>query len=209
MASEERDGRVLLVGLTVLAVVGGAWWWRSAAPPPATAVPASGTAASVLALAPSGSTARTPGVWMVDPRTGEARQLSGTRRSMTLRPGAAPSAFPGRSTIVTAEDRAVLRESHVVWRETSRLAVGGRPVVRQVNPSSGDDYRLSVRCSGDGEVAVRVFGAARGARGVEPLLTCGGWLDMPVTGGTGEPVLVRFTAVRGVADLDARLVALY
>ncbi len=40
-------------------------------------------------------------------------------------------------------------------------------------------------------------------------LRCGEQLDVPVVGGRGELVQMRFVAIRGRAELDARLEALY
>ncbi|MEV5631665.1 hypothetical protein [Micromonospora tulbaghiae] len=200
MASEERDGRALLTVLTVLSLVAGAAWWRSAAPEPgaATAVPA-----------PSPSAEPISRTWRVDPSTGDAWPAR-PGRDPTLRAGRAPATEPDRSVVMRVEadgTARVLQVSHVVWRETSALTPGGPPVVRQVNPSRGDDYRLSVSCSGDGAVAVQLSGAGSGD--ARRFLRCGGRLELPLLGGTGAPVLVRFTGVRGRAELDARLEALY
>ncbi|WP_018788688.1 hypothetical protein [Micromonospora sp. CNB394] len=197
MASDERDGRVPLAVLTVLALVAGAAWWRAAAPEPGSATAAPATAEPI---------SRT---WRVDPSTGDAWPAR-PGGDPTLRARRGPAAEPDRSVVVRVEANGaarVLQVSHVVWRETSRLVPGGPPVVRQVSPSQGDDYRLSVSCSGDGSIAVQLSGAGTGdARRV---LRCGGRLDVPVLGGTGAPVLVRFSGVSGRAELNARLEALY
>ncbi|MEU9513727.1 hypothetical protein [Micromonospora sp. NPDC048169] len=198
MASDERDGRVPLAVLTALALAAGAAWWRAAAPEPgpATAAPAASAEAFFRTV-------------MVDPPTGVVWP---SRPGSDLPPGVRRGAVtePERSVVMRVEadgTARVLRMSHVVWRETSSLTPDGPPVVRQVNPSRGDDYRLTVSCSGDGVVAVRLSGAGDGdARRV---LRCGGRLELPVLGGTGAPVLVRFSGVRGRAELDARLEALY
>ncbi|MEU8338480.1 hypothetical protein [Micromonospora tulbaghiae] len=200
MASEERDGRVLLAVLTVLALAAGAAWWRSAAPEPGavTAVPVPPPSAEPIAR-----------TWRVDPSTGDAWPAR-PGRDPTARALRAPATAPDRSVVIRVEDDGtshVLQVSHVVWRETSALTPGGPPVVRQVNPSRGDDYRLTVSCSGDGAVAVQLSGAGSGD--ARRFLRCGGRLELPLLGGTGAPVLVRFTAVRGRAELDARLEALY
>ncbi|MBU8857460.1 MULTISPECIES: hypothetical protein [unclassified Micromonospora] len=200
MASDERDGRVPLTVLTVLALGAGAAWWRAAAPEPgaATAVPAPPASVEPIARA-----------WRVDPSTGDAwpaRQGG----DPTLRARRGPAAEPDRSVVMRVEANGaarVLQVSHVVWRETSDLTPDGPPVVRQVNPSRGDDYRLTVSCSGDGAVAVQLSGAGSGD--ARRFLRCGGRLELPLLGGTGAPVLVRFTGVRGRAELDARLEALY
>ncbi|MFI5835322.1 hypothetical protein ACIA5A_16770 [Micromonospora sp. NPDC051300] len=199
MASEERIRSAALVGLTVLVLTLGAWWWRSAAPWLGTTRGSTtedlvrsrveADAASGRAL-PGGSTGSDTVV--VDPGSGEVR------------------AEPGRSFWVHVDPDGATRPlevSHVVWRETSRLTAGGPPVVRQANPSSGDTYRLSVRCAGEGAVAVRVTGA--GDDDVERVLNCGGRVDVPLLEGTGSPVWVRFAPLRGEAELDARLEALY
>ncbi|QLQ38270.1 hypothetical protein [Micromonospora robiginosa] len=196
MASEERIRRAMLVGLTVLALALGVGWWRSAAPWLGTTrgsttddlvrsrVEADAAAGRAL---PTGSDAV-----VIDPGSGEVR--SGPDRSVWVHVDPDGSARP-------------LEVSHVVWRETSRLSPGGPPVVRQANPSSGDTYRLSVRCAGDGAVGVRVTGA--GGDDVERVLSCGSRLDVPLLEGTGSPVWVRFAPLRGEAELDARLEALY
>ncbi|MFG1675614.1 hypothetical protein [Micromonospora sp. NPDC049282] len=201
MASEERIRSAVLVGLTVLALALGAWWWRSTAPwlgtvPGPTSddlvrsrVEVDGAAGQVPPGQPTG---RDPLVVGVDPGSGEL--ASGPDRSVVIHVDPDGAARP-------------LEVSHVVWRETSRLTPGGPPVVRQANPSSGDTYRLSVRCSADGAVSVRVTGA--GAGDVERVLNCGGRLDVPLMEGTGAPVLVRFAPLRGETELDARLEALY
>ncbi|MGV9762717.1 hypothetical protein [Micromonospora tulbaghiae] len=200
MASEERDGRVLLSILTVLALVAGAAWWRSAAPQPG---------AATAAPAPFPSAEPISRTWRVDPSTGDAWP-SGPGRDPTLRVRRAPATEPDRSVMMRVErdgTARVLQVSHVVWRETSDLTPGAPPVVRQVNPSRGDDYRLSVSCSGDGSIAVQLSGAGTGD--AQRVLRCGGRLELPLLGGTGVPVLVRFTGVRGRAELNARLEALY
>ncbi|MFI6131073.1 hypothetical protein [Micromonospora sp. NPDC051141] len=196
MASEERIRRAVLAGLTVLTLAVGAWWWRSAAPWLGTTVGAStdDLARSRVDLgAGAGSTPEPPAprsrmVVEVDPRTGEVR---------------AP-------VVVDVEPDGGTRRgnvSHVVWRETSRLVPGGPPVVRQANPAPGDEYRLSVGCAGDGAVSMRVTGA--GADGVERVLSCGGQVNVGFLDGTGAPVWVRFAALRGEVELNARLEALY
>lgn len=188
----------MLVGLTVLALALGAWWWRSTAPwlgtiPGPTTDDLVRSRVEVDGAAGQGPpTGRDPSVVAVDPGTGEVR--SGPDRSVVIHVGPDGAARP-------------LEASHVVWRETSRLSPGGPPVVRQANPSSGDIYRLSARCSGDGVVAVRVTGT--GDDQVERVLNCGGRLDVPLLEGTGAPVRVRFAPVRGEVELDARLEALY
>ncbi|MCZ7435002.1 hypothetical protein O7598_01220 [Micromonospora sp. WMMC241] len=197
MASEERIRSAMLVGLTVLALTLGAWWWRSTAPWLGTT--GSSTTDDLVrsrvevedALGQARSTGREPAVVAVDPETGEVGP--GPDRSVVIHIDPDGSARP-------------LEVSHVVWRETSRLAPGAPAVVRQANPSSGDTYRLSVRCSGDGAaVALRVTGAGD----TERVLSCGAVLDIPLLEGTGAPVLVRFEPLRGEAELDARLEALY
>ncbi|MFI7303088.1 hypothetical protein ACIBM8_07745 [Micromonospora aurantiaca] len=200
MASDERDGRVPLTVLTVLALVAGATWWRAAAPEPgaATAVPVPPASAEPIAR-----------TWRVDPSTGDAWPARPGRdpTPLALR---APATAPDRSVVIRVEDDGtsrVLQVSHVVWRETSDLTPDGPPVVRQVNPSRGDDYRLTVSCSGDGAVAVQLSGTGSGD--ARRFLRCGGRLELPLLGDTGAPVLVRFTGVRGRAELDARLEALY
>ncbi|MBF5032178.1 MULTISPECIES: hypothetical protein [unclassified Micromonospora] len=200
MASDERDGRVPLTVLTVLALTAGAAWWRAAAPEPgaATAVPVPPASAEPVAR-----------TWRVDPSTGDAWPARPGRdpTPLALR---GPATAPDRSVVIRVEDDGtsrVLQVSHVVWRETSDLTPDGPPVVRQVNPSRGDDYRLSVSCSGDGAVAVQLSGAGTGD--AQRVLRCGGRLELPLLGGTGAPVLVRFSGVRGRAELDARLEALY
>ncbi|MEU7760457.1 MULTISPECIES: hypothetical protein [Micromonospora] len=200
MASDERDGRVPLTVLTVLALVAGAAWWRAAAPEPgaATAVPA-----------PPASAEPTARTWRVDPSTGDAWPAR-PGRDPTPRALRGPATAPDRSVVLRVEEDGtshVLQVSHVVWRETSDLTPDGPPVVRQVNPSRGDDYRLTVSCSGDGAVAVQLSGTGSGD--ARRFLRCGGRLELPLLGGTGAPVLVRFTGVRGRAELDARLEALY
>ena len=201
MASDERDGRVPLAVLTVLALTAGAAWWRWAAPEPGSV-----TAVSAPPPASAEPIART---WRVDPSTGDAWP-SRPGGDPTLRARRAPATDPDRSVVVRVEpDGAsrVLQVSHVVWRETSDLTPDGPPVIRQVNPSRGDDYRLSVSCSGDGSIAVQLSGAGTGD--ARRLLRCGGRLELPLLGGTGAPVLVRFSGVRGRAELNARLEALY
>ncbi|MEU1809334.1 hypothetical protein [Micromonospora aurantiaca (nom. illeg.)] len=200
MASDERDGRVPLTVLTVLALVAGAAWWRSAAPEPgaAPAAPAPATSAEPIAR-----------TWRVDPSTGDAWPAR-PGRDPAPRALRAPATEPDRSVVIRIEDDGtsrVLQVSHVVWRETSDLTPGGPPVVRQVNPSRGDDYRLSVSCSGGGSIAVQLSGTGTGD--ARRFLRCGGRLELPLLGGTGAPVLVRFTGVRGRAELNARLEALY
>ena len=200
MASDERDGRVPLTVLTVLALAAGAAWWRAAAPEPgaATAVPVPPPSAEPISR-----------TWRVDPSTGDAWPAP-PGRDPTLGARRAPVTAPDRSVVIQVEDDGtsrVLQVSHVVWRETSDLTPGGPPVVRQVNPSRGDDYRLTVSCSGDGAVAVQLSGTGSGD--ARRFLRCGGRLELPLLGGTGAPVLVRFTGVRGRAELDARLEALY
>ncbi|MET7470229.1 hypothetical protein ACFYON_11245 [Micromonospora sp. NPDC005686] len=198
MASDERDGRVVLAVLTVLALVAGAAWWLSAAPEPGPA-----TAAPDASVEPLSRTL------MVDPSTGAAwPSRPGSDLPLGVRRGAVTE--PDRSVLMRVEadgTARVLQTSHVVWRETSGLTPDGPPVVRQVNPSRGDDYRLTVSCSGDGAVAVQLSGAGSGDG--RRFLRCGGRLELPVLGGTGAPVLVRFSGVRGRVELDARLEALY
>ncbi|MEV6519403.1 hypothetical protein AB0M37_26860 [Micromonospora chalcea] len=201
MASEERDGRALLAGLTVLALLLGSGWWRSAAPEP-------GPATSAV----SASVDLTPRNWRVDPSTGEARPVprAGRDAGASLGPRRGPRAEPDRSVVIQVEDDGttrVLQMSHVVWRERSRLTPGAPPVVRQVRPTRGDHYRLSVSCAGDGVVAVLVSGV--GDDDFRRALRCGEQLDVPVVGGRGELVQMRFVAIRGRAELDARLEALY
>ncbi|MFI2710302.1 hypothetical protein ACH495_09260 [Micromonospora sp. NPDC018662] len=197
MVSEERIRAAMLVGLTVLAVALGGWWWRSTAPWLGTTVGASAddlarsrvdVDAAVGAAPPEQPTARSRMVVEVDPRTGEVRS----------------------PVVVDVEPDGGTRQgdvSHVVWRETSRLSPGGPPVVRQANPSRDDEYRLSVSCAGDGAVSMTVSGA--GSDGVERVMGCGGRVNVSLLGGTGAPVLVRFAAVRGEVELDARMEALY
>ncbi|MEV0001292.1 hypothetical protein AB0H28_03255 [Micromonospora sp. NPDC050980] len=196
MASEERIRSATLVGLTVLALTLGGWWWRSSEPwLGSTAGPTTDdlVRSRVTVEGPVGQAPPTDlAPLVVDPGTGEV--ISRPDSSMVVRVG------PDGST-------RQLEVSHVVWRETSRLTPGERPVVRQANPSSGDTYRLSARCSGDGAVVVRVTGT--GGDDVERVLNCGGLLDVPLLEGTGAPVWVRFAPLRGEAELDARLVALY
>ncbi|MDG4804325.1 hypothetical protein [Micromonospora sp. WMMD980] len=197
MVSEERIRLAALVALTVLAVTLGAWWWRSTAPWLGTT---GGATTDDLvrsrverAFGQDRSTGRDPAVVVIDPDTGEVGP--GPDRSVVIHVGPDGSARP-------------LEVSHVVWRETSRLTPGAPAVVRQANPSSGDTYRLSVRCSGAGAaVALRVIGT--GAGDTERVLSCGARLDIPVLEGTGAPVWVRFEPLRGEAELDARLEALY
>nr|WP_030502848.1 hypothetical protein [Micromonospora purpureochromogenes] len=199
MASEERDGRALLAGLTVLALLLGSAWWQSAAPQPG---PATSAAPASADLAPRN--------WRVDPSTGEARPVPRAGREVALDNRRVPRAEPDRSVVIQVEDDGttrVLQVSHVVWRERSRLTPGGPAVVRQVRPTRGDNYRLSVSCAGDGLVAVLVSGI--GDDEFRRALRCGGQLDVPVVGGSGELVQMRFVAIRGRADLDARLEALY
>ncbi len=199
MASEERDGRALLAGLTVLALLLGSAWWRSAAPQPG---PATSAAPASVDLAPRN--------WRVDPSTGEARPVPRAGREAALDNRRVPRAEPDRSVVIRVEDDGttrLLQVSHVVWRERSRLTPGGPPVVRQVRPTRGDNYRLSVSCAGDGLVVVLVSGL--GDDEFRRALRCGGQLDVPVGGGSGELVQMRFVAIRGRADLDARLEALY
>ncbi|WP_174534065.1 hypothetical protein [Micromonospora chalcea] len=199
MASEERDGRALLAGLTVLALLLGSAWWRSAAPQPG---PATSAAPASADLAPRN--------WRVDPSTGEARPVPRPGRDAVSDIRRVPRAEPGRSVVIQVEDDGtthVLQVSHVVWRERSRLTPGGPPVVRQVRPTRGDNYRLSVSCAGDGVVVVLVSGL--GDDDLRRALRCGGQLDVPVVGGRDELVQMRFVAIRGRAELDARLEALY
>ena len=197
MASEERIRRTVLVGLTVLALAVGAWWWRSAAPWLGTTVGSStddlarsrvDLGAGVGSTPPERPSPRSRIVAEVDPRTGEVRSpvVVDVEPDGGTRPG---------------------NVSHVVWRETSRLMPGGPPVVRQANPAPGDEYRLSVGCEGDGAVSMRVAGA--GADGVERVLSCGGQVTVVFLDGTGAPVYVRFAALRGEVELNARLEALY
>ncbi|SCG75726.1 hypothetical protein [Micromonospora humi] len=199
MASEERIRSAMLVGLTVLALTLGAWWWRSTAP--WLGATGGSTTEDLVrsrvevegAVGEAPPAGRDPAVVAVDPDTGE------------VGPG------PDRSVIIHVDPDGSTRPlevSHVVWRETSRLTPGAPAVVRQANPSSGDTYRLSVRCSGAGAaVALRVAGA--GAGDTERVLSCGSRLDIPLLEGSGAPVLVRFEPLRGEAELDARLEALY
>ncbi|GAB3074847.1 hypothetical protein [Micromonospora schwarzwaldensis] len=201
MASEERFRAAMLVGLTVSALALGAWWWRSATPWLDTTVGPSADDrvrsrvdldARTAPVLPEQPVGRGSVVVEVDPRTGE------------VRPG------PGRPVVVDVEPDGGTRQgdvSHVVWRETSRLMPGGPPVVRQANPSRDDGYRLSVSCSGDGAVSMTVTGA--GSNGVERVMGCGDRVSVSLLGGTGAPVWVRFVAVRGEIELDARMEALY
>ncbi|MEU1846358.1 hypothetical protein [Micromonospora sediminicola] len=201
MASEERTRPALLAGLTALALVLGAWWWRSAAPSvdPATA-----------ASRPPAGADQVPSGWAVDPATGDARPAPNP---------AVVEIDPRSGRVVTEPDRSVVihvegdggtlqgQVSHVVWRETSLLTPGGQPVVRQANPSQGDEYRMSVSCSGDGMLGVSVSGT--GADDLDRVVDCGGRLDVSIVGGSGAPVRVRFSALRDEVELDARLEALY
>ncbi|WFE37176.1 hypothetical protein [Micromonospora sp. WMMD998] len=200
MASEERIRRALLAGLTVLALALGAWWWRFTAP--------------ALDSTPGRST---DGIVQsrvdLDAETGEV--LPGRPAGSDPLVGVDPrslleSSDPDRSVVIRVNPEGAarpVRVSHVVWRETSELPADGQPVVRQVTPSPGDMYQLSVGCSGGGAVVVRLTGAD--SDGLERVRDCDGKLDVLFVEGTGGPVRVWFTALRGEPQLDARLEALY
>ncbi|WFE32492.1 hypothetical protein [Micromonospora sp. WMMD975] len=200
MASEERIRRVLLAGLTVLALAFGAWWWRFTAPAvdPVTGRPADDIVHSRVDL---------------DAATGEV--LPGRPAGSDPLVGVVPRAVrdgsdPDRSVVIRVNpDGAArpVRVSHVVWRETSELPADGQPVVRQVTPSPGDTYQLSVGCSGGGAVMMRLTGAD--SDDLERVHDCDGTFDVFFVEGAGGRVRVWFAALRGEPRLDARLEALY
>jgi hypothetical protein len=135
----------------------------------------------------------------VDPQTGRLLDQA-------VLPG--PEADPDAPVVIHEEPGGVARRREVlyeVWRERSRLTPGGAPVTRWANASDGNQFLLTVSCSGSGAVAVGLTGSSDD--GTERVVSCGGptAASISVVGASGGPLLVRFVALRNQVDLDARL----
>jgi hypothetical protein len=186
MGPDERLRAVLLAGLAGLALVIGAWWWQGAAP-----------ALGPTGPSPSPSTAAflQPGVRVADPTTGQLFDGSSPGPAGQVVIHQEPGPAPARAAVVQE-----------LWHERSWLVPGGRPLVRRATASVATHYLLNVRCVGPGAVVVEISGA----RYDPPPRTvrCGQAAETDVVQAAAGRLLVRFSAVEGALELDARLSAL-
>ncbi|NES14670.1 MULTISPECIES: hypothetical protein [Micromonospora] len=93
-----------------------------------------------------------------------------------------------------------------LWHERSHLVPGASPLARQSSTADFGRYLLTVGCSGPGTVVVELVGV----RPAQPPsnVRCGEGSQSSVVESSGAPLLVRFSAVEGEVDLDARLAQL-
>lgn len=183
MAPHERVRTALLAGVTVAALAVGAWWWRDAAP----ALGPTGPSPS-----PSMDAFLRPGVRLVDP----ADQVLA-------------SAAPDDWVIVHVEPTGPPGPADgagELWHERSHLVPGAPPLDRRSSMADFGRYLVTVRCSGPGRLVVELSGVryARPPSNVR----CGEGVEALVVESSGAPLLVRFSAVAGEVDLDARLAQL-
>ncbi|MFR9776652.1 hypothetical protein ACL02O_11420 [Micromonospora sp. MS34] len=193
MGPDDRVRTALLVGVTVAALAVGAWWWRDAAP---VLGPTGGPSPS-----PSGAAFLQPGVRLVDPVTGQPLVEPGQPLVVHQEPGEPPVIHqePGEAPVLGG----VVSEE---WHERSHLVPGDRPLARLSRSSGATQYLLSIRCTGPGTVVVEFSGAR-----YDPSphnVRCAQSSETVAVEASGRPLLVRFAAVEGELDLDARLSAL-
>lgn len=181
MGPDERVRTALLAGLTVAALAVGGWWWQGSAPVLGQAGPSP---------SPSASASPSRAVVLLDPATGQVLASVAPEDAVIVH--RAPGEPPIQGDAV--------RE---LWHERSHLEPTGPPRARRSSASGDTRYLLSVRCTGPGAVVVEVFAAwyNPSPRNVR----CGEGGQTSVLEGTGGPLLVRFSAVDGELDLDARL----
>ncbi|MGW5668356.1 hypothetical protein [Micromonospora sp. NPDC003776] len=184
MAAEDRVRTVLLAAATLAALALGAWWWQTSAP----ALGPTGASPS-----PSAAVFLEPGVRLVDPATGQLLDGADPDEALVVHVG--PTAPPGTDGGASE-----------LWHERSHLVPGAPPLARRNSTPDFGKYVLSVRCTGPGAVVVEFSGAR-----YDPppgTVRCGEGGESHVVESAGRPLLVRFSAVEGGVDLDARLAQL-
>lgn len=181
MAADDRVRTALLVAGTGAALALGAWWWQASAP----ALGPTGPSPS-----PSAAAFLEPGVRLVDPATGQL--LDGTDPDKALVVHVAPTAPPSPRG-----------GGSELWHVRSHLVPGAPPIAREYSTAGTGQYMLSVSCTGPGAVVVEFTGAR-----YDPppsRVRCGEGVESHVVESSSGPPLVRFSAVEGAVDLDARL----
>jgi hypothetical protein len=185
MGPDERVRTALLAGLAGLALVLGAWWWQGAVPTLGAPDPSPG---------PSRKAFLAPGVRASGPVPGLSLDVA--------TPGPDDSVIRRQAPGATSRG-GVAQE---VWHQRAHLAPDDRPLVHQAGAGEATQYLLTVRCVGPGEVVVEYSGT--GYTLPPRRVRCGEIALIDVWAPAG-PLSMRFTAVGGELELDARLSALF
>ncbi|MCW3841648.1 hypothetical protein ONA70_16225 [Micromonospora yasonensis] len=184
MAHDDRVRTALLAGLAAAALATGASWWQGSAP-------------ALGPIEPSPSPSRDaflqPGVRLVDPATGQVLAGSDPEEPVVVHVRPTDPLVTGGGAVE-------------LWHERSQLVPGSPPLARQSSTSDVGQYMLTVRCSGPGAVIIEFSGARYDLPPSN--VRCGDGSQSSVVESAGGPLLVRFSAVEGEVDLDARLVQL-
>jgi hypothetical protein len=182
MGPDERVRTALLAGLTVAALAVGGWWWQNSAPALGPTGPSPSPSASA---SPDRTTVR------LDPATGQVLGSADPEDTVVFHVGPGEPPIQGDA-------------GQELWRERSHLKPTDPPLARQSGASGAQRYLLSVQCAGPGAVAIEISGAQDDPSPPNVRCTEGGGEFMVVEGAGGQ-LTVRFTALEGEVDLDARL----